>query len=73
VGIPRFVVDVGGNRTDSLPVEGSTTPDVLPRFVFDPVPGTYRLVYDVYRTDPDGSFHLVPKSYRISNAFDIVD
>jgi hypothetical protein len=67
------VVNVRGTRTDSLPVEGFTSPDALPRFVFEPVPGIYRVVYEVYRTESKDAFDLVPKSHRISNAFDIVD
>jgi hypothetical protein len=74
-GLPPFTVESGGSRTDAFPIEGSTVPNTEPHFEIEPVPGTYRLVYDIRApaTEPGRPGELLPKALRVSNAFDIVE
>ena len=71
VSVPIPIPD-GETYTDTLPVFHGGG-NVLPQFSFDPLDGTYRLVWEAVRWSEDGSLFAIgdtlPTRLRASNSF----
>jgi len=73
-GVRPDSIPAGATVTDTLRVVGAREPNAYPRFEVDPVPGTYRVRYQLYRTLTHSGIDYVlsdplPIEQRVSNAF----
>lgn len=74
--VPPVEIPPGESYTTTARIHAARTPNALPRFEVEEVPGTYRLVFQMLRTwDPHGSRPgldpPLPLEARVSNPFRI--
>ncbi|HEU4629183.1 MAG TPA: hypothetical protein VFS08_05535 [Gemmatimonadaceae bacterium] len=73
IAAPPLAVAPGAERTDSLRIAGAARAGVAPTFDVGEIPGTYRLVYPIFR-QRDGEFGVrdsLPVVERVSNEFEV--
>lgn len=77
IGAPPLEVRPGESRTDTLPLWDYRLPHSYPNFKSPEIPGTYRIVYEVYdccSTPPGGGVRFgppLPREGQVSEAFRI--